>query len=173
MNNSPLGCKFKKFVDLQNTIVELTGFLDKAVENHVIVKFNLNSNAGRNHKITMAFRVYCILNDICGIEDFPRCLTCGKTLPNFYIDRQCQVHYRFCSIECKAANEDLNKQSGIRQRNFSDVKKSEIKRRRANTNMMRYGNSCFMKTKRFNDAKLKYIKANGGENNVSQIHEVR
>ena len=30
-----------------------------------------------------------------------------------------------------------------------------------------------MKTKRFNDAKLAYIKANGGESNVSQIREVR
>lgn len=108
MNNSPLGGKLKKFEDLQNAILEQTRFLDEAVENRVIAKFKAGSKAGQNHRITMAFRVYCILNDICGIEDFPRCLTCGKTLSNFYIDRQCQVHYRFCSVGCKAANKDLN-----------------------------------------------------------------
>lgn len=145
---------------LKNNIVNATSFLDRAVQNGIC----------NYHSILMTERLYCILN---GIHDIPNCKVCGKKLKNFIINRTNICHYDCCSVKCKGNDPDnINK----RLKSYfsrSPEAKLKTKLQTQNTIEQRFGNKCFMKTSYFKQKQLEYIKANGGECNVSQIKEVR
>lgn len=145
---------------LKHMILNETQFLDDAIANGIC----------KQHDILITERLYCILN---GIHEIPFCKVCGKLLKNFKVERTSIVHYQVCSLKCSNADVDKITKRVNSYMSRSPEEKYKTKLQTQQTIENRFGNKCFMKSEYFKEKKLKYIKDNGGECNVSQIKFVR
>ena len=155
-----LKINFPQNKKLKEKIVNATSFLDEAIF----------QKACKNHEILINERIYCILN---GIHEIPKCRVCGKALKNFMVNRTSEIHRLVCSFKCSCHDQiKIEKQvKSYTSRSLESKLKTKIQTQ--NTIEQRFGNKCFMKTDYFKQKSLEYIKAHGGECNVSQIKEVR
>ena len=146
--------------ELQQMIFNATKFLDDAIANEICT----------SHMIRICERLYCILN---GIHEILLCKVCGKPLKNFEITHTASLHYDCCSRKCKANDPDNINKRVLSYMSRSPEEKLKTKLQTEATIERRFGNKCFMKSERFKQKKLQYIKEHGGECNVSQVKEVR